>query len=111
MIDEKQGRAVLKGAFEKAGYTIEEDFPFRVASSVINLDGYDPARRVGYEYITTAAGDRGDLNDNVLEELNQLNEEGLVQILLVDEHYISSEDDLRIACEEYLGHVRERTLG
>ncbi|MCA9778976.1 MAG: hypothetical protein KC800_19745 [Candidatus Eremiobacteraeota bacterium] len=107
MIDEVQGRRVLKKAFEDAGYRIEEDYPFRVAGSVISLDGYDPVRRSGYEYITTAAGDRGDLNEVVLEELNQMNEDGLVNILLVDEHLVSSEEELREACQGYL-EVLER---
>ena len=102
MIDESQGRRVLKEAFEEAGFTIQEDFPFRVAGSLINLDGYDSARRNGYEYITTASGDRGDLNDEVLEELNLLNAEGVVQILLIDEHFIVSEEELRLACQDYL---------
>ena len=102
MIDEVQGRRVLRKSFEQAGYTIEEDFAFVIAGSVIYLDGYDPVNRVGYEYITTSAGDRGDLNEVVLEELNHLNEAGLVHILLVDEHYVSSEEELRLACHGYL---------
>jgi len=106
MIDEVQGRGVLRKVFEDAGYRIEEDYAFRVAGSLIYLDGYDPVRRVGYEYITTAAGDRGDLNEVVLEELNQMNEEGLVDILLVDENYVSSEEELRLACQGYLEALR-----
>ena len=102
MIDEVQGRRVLMKSFQDAGYTIEEVFAFRIAGSVIYLDGYDPVKRVGYEYITTAAGDRADLNEVVLEELNQLNEEGLVHILLIDEQYVLSEEELRLACQGYL---------
>lgn len=102
MIDEQQGREVLKEVFEEAGYRIEEDFAFQVAGSVIYLDGYDPLHRVGYEYITTSAGDRQDLNEEVVEELNQLNEDRLVQILLIDEQVIASKKELRIASQAYL---------
>lgn len=102
MIDEIMGRGVLKSTFEEVGYVIEEDFPFQVAGQVIHLDGYDPAHRVGYEYVTTASGDRGNLSDAVLSELERLNQKRLVQILLIDELHISSAEELQSACRDYL---------
>jgi hypothetical protein len=108
MIDEGQGRQILRQAFQNAGFQIQEDFPFPIAGTVIRLDGYDPAQRVGYEYVTTSAGDRHQINERVVEELDRLNEDRLVHILMVDEQHISTSDDLAFACNAYL---EELSLG
>ncbi len=102
MIDEEHGRRILRRAFVDAGFQIEEDFPFPIAGTVIQLDGYDPARRVGYEYVTTSAGDRDQIDGRVVEELDRLNEDLLAHILMVDEQYISTSEELIFACNAYL---------
>lgn len=108
MIDEAQGRQILFEAFTEAGFKIEEDFSFPIAGTVVYLDGYDPGRRVGYEYVTTAAGDRANISERVLEELEQLNAENLVSVLLIDEHFISTAEELLFACR---GYLEELALG
>lgn len=51
------GRIVLKEAFEAQGYSIVENFPLRLEGGVVvELDGYDPAAQVGYEYLTEEDG-------------------------------------------------------
>lgn len=105
MIDEEQGRRVLRRAFVDAGFSIEEDFPFAIAGTTIYLDGYDPAQRVGYEYVTTAAGDRQHINERVVEELDRLNEDRLVHILMIDEQYIATSEELAFACNAYLENL------
>jgi len=107
MIDEMTGRAVLKEAFESMGLHIREEFPLSVAEFSILIDGYDPVSRVGYEYITTADGDREELNPLVVAELDRLNAEGLVRLFLIDERFIAGRDSLR---EAALAFLRE-TLG
>ena len=102
MIDEEHGRRILRRAFSGAGFEIEEDFPLQIAGTVILLDGYDPKTRVGYEYVTTAAGDRRNIDARVLDELNRLNEQGLLHVLLLDEQFIGSQEELAFACHGFL---------
>lgn len=102
MIDEAGGRRILRRVFSDAGFQIEEDFPLQVLGTVILLDGYDPGRRVGYEYVTTEAGDRRNIDQQVLAELDRMNEEGLLYLLLLDEQLIDSEEQLIVACHDYL---------
>jgi len=106
MIDEERGRRVLRRAFCDAGFQVEEDYPLQIAGTVILLDGYDPVKRVGYEYVTTEAGDRRNLDQRVLTELERANEERSLQILLLDEQFIDSEEELAQAC---LGFLQELT--
>ena len=51
------GRVVLKEAFEAQGYAIVENFRLPLEGGVeVELDGYDPVARVGYEYLTEEDG-------------------------------------------------------
>lgn len=102
MIDEESGRRILRRAFSDAGYQIEEDYPLQIAGTVILIDGYDSVRRVGYEYVTTEAGDRRNIDERVLTELNRMNRQRLLHILLLDERFIESEEELAYACDAYL---------
>jgi hypothetical protein len=108
MIDEEHGRRVLCQLFSEAGFEIEEDHPLAIAETVVSLDGYDPVRRVGYEYIVTAEGDRREFHEGVLDALSRLNEQGLAHIFLVDERWVPDEESLVLACREYL---QELSLG
>ena len=60
MLTESQGCAVLKESFQAAGYDIHDNFAFSEGIIRFQVDGFDPATRVGFEFITTEAGDRGD---------------------------------------------------
>ncbi len=50
-VSEVQARQELDSIFRAAGFRILNDEPVRVATIEITLDGYDPERLVGYEYI------------------------------------------------------------
>ena len=50
------GRLILKEAFEAQGYSIVENYTLQVRGSAVELDGYDPAARLGYEYSTREDG-------------------------------------------------------
>ncbi|MBS2034899.1 hypothetical protein JST97_07920 [bacterium] len=56
MLSETAGRVVLKEAFEAQGYHITENYPFSLGDTLVELDGYDPQARVGYEYLTEEDG-------------------------------------------------------
>jgi hypothetical protein len=102
VVTEFEGRAVLKQVFVRAGLTVLEDFPLLLGNYQLLLDGYDPERRIGYEYITTANGDREALHEAAVEELDRLNGCGLLKIFLIDEQFIPDEATLREAAESFL---------
>jgi hypothetical protein len=84
-VSEASGREILRGVFEQAGYQIIEDYPLDVGGTTIHLDGYDPRRRVGYEYVTAEAGDREEITPSVYVALEAMMRRGELAIFLVDE--------------------------
>lgn len=107
-MDEAAGRRILKGRFEAAGIPIRESFPLDEEGVRIELDGFDPASRIGYEYLTTAAGDREDLSSEEIATLERWNQEGRTHILLVDELDGLDEAGLEAVGDLFLAELRRR---
>ena len=84
-MDERNACALLKQRFEAAGFKIEENRPFEEEGIAFELDGFDPAARVGYEYISSEAGDSWDVDADVQAALEARRKKGEVHILFVDE--------------------------
>lgn len=62
------GRLILKEAFEAQGFEVVENYSLRAAGSTVELDGYDPKARVGYEYSTRQDGMDFDLLESLMTE-------------------------------------------
>ena len=105
---ESEGRAVLRSRFEAAGLAIDEDQRLTGEGYDFVADGYDAGRRVGYEYITTEAGDRVELPPAAVAALERDMAEGKLVLLLVDERDVEDENDLAAAAERFLGELRAR---
>ena len=56
-LDEASARFLLAHRFRAAGFRIVADVPLDEAGVALTVDGFDPERRVGYEYV--AADERG----------------------------------------------------
>lgn len=56
-LDEASARRLFAGRFRAAGLRIVEDVTLDVDGVTLVVDGFDPARRVGYEYV--AAEEQG----------------------------------------------------
>jgi hypothetical protein len=107
-MSESEGRAVLKDRFEAAGLEIDEDQRLTGEGYDFVADGYDAARRVGYEYVTTEAGDRVELPPAAIAALERDMAAGKLVLLLVDERDVAGEDDLAAAAERFLAELRAR---
>jgi hypothetical protein len=82
---ERDACALLKARFERAGYRIAENIPFEEGDVRFEIDGFDAAKRVGYEYLTAEAGDSWDVDGAVISALHARREAGELFILVVDE--------------------------
>ncbi len=51
--DEVTARQILANRFRSAGFRILHDVPLATGSVDVTLDGYDPAHKVGFEYVAT----------------------------------------------------------
>lgn len=107
-LTEAEGVRLLREEFEKAGLSIREGEPFEVAGTVLSLDGFDPERRVGFEFVTEEAGDRGSFGENVVAALEEKLGRGEAHLLLVDEWDVEEPEELRFAARRFLAELRSR---
>lgn len=105
---EEAGCALLKSRFAAAGYTILEEYLFSEEGVSIKLDGFDPDQCVGYEYITSIAGDRKAVTPEIVEALEARMARGKLFVLLVDEVEAPTEQTLTLAADRFLARLRER---
>jgi hypothetical protein len=105
-MNEADGCALLRARFEAAGLVIVEHARFSEGGVEVVLDGYDAARRVGYEYITTHAGDRAEFTPAVVAALEARMADGSLALLLVDEHELPGRELLERAADGFLAELR-----
>lgn len=111
MPSEETGRRLLQECFLKAGYAIEEDHRLREQDLDVVVDGFDVTRRVGYEFITTEAGDRERLSPGILARLETRIAAGELHLLIVDEHDAWTDEDLVEAAVSFIEELRRRGAG
>lgn len=80
-LSEAAARALLAQRFRAAGFRVRYDVPVaREGAFALTVDGYDPVRRVGFEYVATAERD----TDLDASERAALAHERSPRILIVD---------------------------
>jgi hypothetical protein len=84
-MQERVACALLKARFEAAGFRIAENVMFEEAGVRFEMDGFDAAARVGYEYVTEEAGDSWDVDDVVQQALAARRAKGELFVLVVSE--------------------------
>lgn len=104
-LTEAEGCALLKARFEAAGFHIAEHQRFTAHGVDVSLDGIDAAKGVGYEFITTEAGDRPEFTREVIATLEAAMGRGELRLLLVDEADVDG-DGLSFAAERFLERVK-----
>ena len=107
-LTESEGVRLLREEFVKAGLAIRDGAPFEVEGTVLSLDGYDPERRVGFEFVTAEAGDRKSFGEAVVAALEGRMERGEAFLLLVDEWDIADAAELTLAARRFLDELRSR---
>ncbi|HMG23307.1 MAG TPA: hypothetical protein VK607_18360, partial [Kofleriaceae bacterium] len=101
-MEERSACAQLKRRFEAAGFQIKENQTFDEDGVWFEMDGFDAARRVGYEYVTKEAGDGWDVDGNVIAALAERRERGELHVLVVDEADAPDAEALDRAIDEFL---------
>ena len=107
-MNEREGCEVLERCFRHAGLAIARDYLFHEDGVKVTLDGFDPTKRVGFEFITTEAGDRAEFTPDVIDALETRMEAEELFLFLVDEQHISGEAALVSAAESFIALLRDR---
>jgi len=96
-LSETEARAMLSERFRRAGLRVRQDVRVRGESYDVTLDGYDPDRDIGFEYI--AVSERGtDLDDAERAALASK------RILILD---ASSEQTVSAAADAFLASLAD----
>jgi hypothetical protein len=103
---ESEGCALLAARFVRAGYAIARDVPFEIAGATVHLDGWDAAARVGFEYITTEAGDGAEFTPDVMRAFEEKMRAGELHVFLIDES--ADEAELGEAADAFLAELAAR---
>ena len=102
-IPEAKAREILSKRFEAYGATIESDYSFHEGSVLCTLDGYDPAIRVGYAFISHSDEDViTDIDDNVERALHEMAEQGRCYVLVLHDSGVPTIDRLEELADEFL---------
>jgi len=107
-VNEREGSALLRNIFEGAGCTIAEGVKKRFDAGEVTLDGWDEARRIGFEFITTEAGDRAEFTVPVLEEIERRMRAGEFFLFLIDEETTTEAAILERAARRFLDTLKKR---
>ncbi|HEY3808249.1 MAG TPA: hypothetical protein VGL61_36970 [Kofleriaceae bacterium] len=105
---ERDACALLKARFEQAGYEIDDNVPFDEDGVRFEIDGFDAAKRVGYEYVTEEAGDSWDVDGEVIDALNAARRAGKLFILVVNEHDAPDAGSLGKAADAFIATLGEQ---
>lgn len=107
MLTEHEVRAVLRPRFAAAGVSLLPDFRLSEGGIDVVLDGFDPQRRVGYEFIARASGDPDQFSPAVLAALEARMRAGALHLLLLDEAVVPGVPFLERAADRFLVRLRE----
>jgi hypothetical protein len=104
---EREGCDVLRRRFEGRGFQIEERHRLVLDAGELELDGFDPVAKVGYEYLTSEAGDREEITPAMVFELEERMTKGELRVLLLDEAEHVTEADLVFAADRFLERLAQ----
>jgi hypothetical protein len=107
-VTEAEGTALLLARFTEAGYTIASNHHFHEGDIEVDLDGWDAAARVGYEYLTREAGDDKQFDAPTLARFEARMTKGELFVLLIDEREAVTADALEAAAKGFLAELADR---
>ncbi|HTJ81293.1 MAG TPA: hypothetical protein VL400_06200 [Polyangiaceae bacterium] len=107
-IGEDEGVRLLGDRFRAAGLDLVDGYAMEIAGKTVHLDGYDPGRKIGFEYVTTEAGDREELSVEVVAELERRMRLGELYVLLIDEREVSGAAVLERAADHFLAVMKAK---
>jgi len=101
-LSESRACAMLTRLFEKRGYAIERNVPFRELGVSFDCDGWDRKARVGFEFLSSQHHDHEDLSLEEYQTLMDAQHRGRLQLLILDEVETLTVAELNAAATEFL---------
>jgi hypothetical protein len=107
-VHEREGAEKLSEIFNRAGCSIEMNVPFVLDAGTVTLDGWDANKKIGFEFITTEAGDRAEFTASVIAEIETRMDRGELYLFLLDEALVPRPESLERAANRFLELLKSR---
>lgn len=105
-VAEALARELIARRMTQEGYKLEEDFAYSRGDLLVNLDGFDVERSVGFQYISHADADVvTDVDNGVEAQLRELSEKGVVHVLIIHDHDATTADVVVERVEAFLARL------
>jgi hypothetical protein len=103
-LSEDIARELINRRFARSGYSLQADYRFHHGDTLVTLDGFDPERQVGFQYISHADQDVVTDHDvSTTLALKELEAEGQTRVLIIHDGEAPTGDELIAIVDEFLG--------
>ncbi len=110
-LSEDEARDIVQRRLRTAGVALQPDFAFRHADLVVTLDGFDPARAIGFAYISHADADVVTDFDEASEmAFHELARQGVAFVLVIHDTDIPTADALERRIDAFLDLLASNPL-
>jgi hypothetical protein len=105
-IDEDFAREIISRRMAKDNIQLVADHTLSHDNLLVNLDGFDTKRKIGYQYVSHADADVvTDVSPDVEERLAQLSALGIAHVLVVHDYQATDAETLLAKVDEFLARV------
>lgn len=102
-LTEAAARQIVDRRLGDAGFSIQSDYAYHCGELVLTLDGFDPERCVGYQFLSHDDADVvTDFDDAAAELVADLAARGTAHILVVHDHEAPTPADLTALVDAFL---------
>jgi hypothetical protein len=105
-VAEALARELIARRMTQDGFDLEEDYAYSYGDLLVNLDGFDVQRSVGFQYVSHADADVvTDLDTGVEEQLRQLGAQGIAHVLIIHDHDATTAEVVVERVEAFLAQL------
>lgn len=106
---EPLARELIVRAMNRAGIDLRPDHTFSSDNLLVTLDGYDPERKIGYQFLSHADADVvTDFAPKVEERLRELGAQDVAHVLIIHDYDARDGDAVLARVEAFLAAFREK---
>lgn len=105
ILSETKACDLLTRLFKKRGYAVVRNVAFREYGVTFHIDGWDAAKRVGFEFLTSEDADHDDLTLAEYQTLMAAQQRGELALFIIDEVEPLSAVDLTETANAFLDEM------
>lgn len=102
-VSEALARELIVRAMAREGIALQSDYAYCCDDLLVTLDGFDPDRNVGYQFVSHAGDDVvTDFDFDVERRLRELDAQGITNVLIIHDYDAPDSDAVLTRVEAFL---------